>query len=203
MLFGASLSGECLANTIIGSKHDLSQSGEGPIKSESSVIICYFCHGVHTPESQAVLGGYPMWNRDTSELGPYTVYASDTLDSALDQPTAETLACLSCHDGTVALSKIKSGSIGVDLDPPTLAGRSSDLTEDLSGDHPTSFAYDHQVDNELRTIEEAKSDGIKFFGEPSIRLECASCHNPHDPEYRPFLRVSNNASSLCLACHSK
>jgi len=33
-------------------------------------------------------------------------------------------------------------------------------------------------------------------------VECASCHDPHT-ENTTFLRVSNNNSAVCLACHNK
>jgi predicted CXXCH cytochrome family protein len=36
---------------------------------------------------------------------------------------------------------------------------------------------------------------------PSV--ECASCHDPHNVTNGTFLRVSNAASAVCLACHVK
>jgi len=33
-------------------------------------------------------------------------------------------------------------------------------------------------------------------------VECASCHDPHS-ENTTFLRISNNNSAVCLACHTK
>jgi predicted CXXCH cytochrome family protein len=36
---------------------------------------------------------------------------------------------------------------------------------------------------------------------PSV--ECASCHDPHSATNATFLRVSNAASAVCLACHVK
>jgi len=33
-------------------------------------------------------------------------------------------------------------------------------------------------------------------------VECASCHDPHS-ENNTFLRVSNDGSAVCLACHTK
>jgi predicted CXXCH cytochrome family protein len=190
--------------TIIGSKHDLSAGGGGSITSDSS-FVCYFCHSVHTPDEQASIGGYPMWNKDLSNLGPYTVYSSSTLDSApVNPPQGETLACLSCHDGTVALNVIKSGTLPVTLTPvDILAGRDSDLTTDLTNDHPVSFTYDHLVDPGLRTIEQAKTSGIKFYGLSEDQLECGSCHNAHDPTHPPFLRIENVGSALCVSCHLK
>lgn len=34
-------------------------------------------------------------------------------------------------------------------------------------------------------------------------VECASCHDPHSDTNPTFLRVSNNGSAVCLACHVK
>lgn len=34
-------------------------------------------------------------------------------------------------------------------------------------------------------------------------VECASCHDPHETANATFLRVTNDASTLCLACHDK
>jgi predicted CXXCH cytochrome family protein len=34
-------------------------------------------------------------------------------------------------------------------------------------------------------------------------VECYTCHDPHVETYRPFLRMSNSGSDLCLTCHNK
>lgn len=34
-------------------------------------------------------------------------------------------------------------------------------------------------------------------------VECASCHDPHSSANDTFLRVSNDGSAVCLACHTK
>lgn len=34
-------------------------------------------------------------------------------------------------------------------------------------------------------------------------VECASCHDPHNAGSRPFLRLANANSAVCLACHVK
>ncbi len=38
-------------------------------------------------------------------------------------------------------------------------------------------------------------------GEPFV--ECASCHDPHTEANPTFLRISNDGSAVCLACHTK
>ena len=37
----------------------------------------------------------------------------------------------------------------------------------------------------------------------SPAVECASCHDPHSETNPTFLRISNAASAVCLACHVK
>ena len=34
-------------------------------------------------------------------------------------------------------------------------------------------------------------------------VECASCHDPHSSANDTFLRISNDGSAVCLACHTK
>ncbi|WP_216369794.1 cytochrome c3 family protein [Ramlibacter montanisoli] len=34
-------------------------------------------------------------------------------------------------------------------------------------------------------------------------VECASCHDPHTKANPTFLRISNDGSAVCLACHVK
>jgi len=193
-----------LSADIAGSKHDLSSEGGGYFTSDIS-FSCYFCHAVHTPdEGVPGSGGYPMWNKDLSSLGPYSIYSSPTLESSLaSPPNVESLACLSCHDGTVALNVIRSGTLGTMSPSAFLGDRPSNLGTDLSNDHPISFSYDQLVDSGFAPLASAVVSGLKFYGAELDQLECATCHDPHDPTYPPFLRVSNAGSTLCLACHQK
>lgn len=46
------------------------------------------------------------------------------------------------------------------------------------------------------------ASGTTYAGiEPFV--ECASCHDPHSSTTKTFLRVSNDESRVCLACHDK
>ena len=44
-----------------------------------------------------------------------------------------------------------------------------------------------------------------FAGTDGPSVECGSCHDPHEDTPRPvsFLRISNDNSDVCLACHIK
>src|SRR5215471_15264493 len=49
------------ADTILGTKHDLSVSGPGPIKAVSESEVCLFCHAPHNGTGET-----PLWNHDMS-----------------------------------------------------------------------------------------------------------------------------------------
>lgn len=51
-----------------------------------------------------------------------------------------------------------------------------------------------------RSGETFNSGGGTSVAEPFV--ECASCHDPHTTN-ATFLRISNSASAVCLACHTK
>jgi predicted CXXCH cytochrome family protein len=55
-----------------------------------------------------------------------------------------------------------------------------------------------KTDMQLYTRSVAAIDG----GADQPFVECASCHDPH-AETQTFLRVSNDGSAVCLACHNK
>ena len=88
---------------ILGSKHDLSAVGPGPIKAATEAEVCLFCHTPHR-----ALDVVPLWNHEMSQA-TYTPYTSSTKKAAVGQPSGASKLCLSCHDGTVALGAVHSG----------------------------------------------------------------------------------------------
>jgi predicted CXXCH cytochrome family protein len=58
-------------------------------------------------------------------------------------------------------------------------------------------AVREKEDIQLYTRVDAVTAGVT---EPFV--ECASCHDPHS-ENTTFLRISNDGSAVCLACHNK
>lgn len=69
--------------------------------------VCVYCHTPHGAATNA-----PLWNRTLPATGNYTPYSSTTMDTIVGQPDGISLACLSCHDGTIAVDSIinKPGS---------------------------------------------------------------------------------------------
>jgi predicted CXXCH cytochrome family protein len=183
--------------SVVATKHNLSVSGPGPIKAQSETQICIFCHVPHQ-------GGTLGQNRPLS-VGQYTPYNSTTLASpAPGAPSGATRICLSCHDGTIAVGQtLGSGTLSVANTTPTgtLPTGPSNLGLDLRMTHPVSFVP--ATTPELHPpplLDPAKLDG-------QGRLQCTSCHNPHedklDPVQGSFLVKPNRASALCTTCHTK
>lgn len=158
------LGGSATAATIVGSKHDFSSGGGGPnatTLADGTTDTCVFCHTPHA----AAGGQVPLWNK-ALPAGPYTPYASSTLDAApinsADILGGPSLACLSCHDGTQAVDNVinaagsggynaagvsaaytftSAGTVIDAADNSIAAGRVSVLSANLADDHPISVQY--------------------------------------------------------------
>ena len=93
---------------IINTRHNLTQSFLG----ETALImdfarnnygeICVYCH---TPHGANTTIAAPLWNR-TNKANTYNTYNSSTITQPVSQPGPNSLSCLSCHDGTVAVDSI-------------------------------------------------------------------------------------------------
>jgi predicted CXXCH cytochrome family protein len=172
-----------VAARIQSSPHDLS--------ALSGRDVCGFCHTPHEARPRT-----PAWSHKLSEA-VYTIYQSSSLEAKVGQPTGPSKMCLSCHDGTVALTHTKKGgAAGVYITPG-----SANLGTDLSDDHPISFVYsaalsieDPQIRPPLTLSEQLKLD-------KSGELQCTTCHNAHDNSYGKFLVMSNVRSQMCTSCH--
>ncbi len=102
--------------------------------------------------------------------------------------------CSKCHSGTLPPGYIYSIALSAMAGP------------DLSNDHPISMPYPTANINFVTPPDPDKGWGdVKLF---NGRVECPSCHNPHEPGTpgagtTPFLRMSNSGSNMCLRCHNK
>jgi predicted CXXCH cytochrome family protein len=212
---------------ILATKHNLSTSGTGAIHVTSGTAeVCVFCH---TPHGADTTVAAPLWNRAINTTGAYTMYSSDTFDATIDsQPTGVSLACLSCHDGTIAFDALRNlPGPGGFSDNPTSAGWTfvgaapgnkmpagvTNLGTDLTNDHPISMIYssakspsstsgvnDHATGFKEPDPTGQFPNGVRLY---AGKVQCASCHDPHRSDTPTFLRVSNAGSALCLTCHRK
>ncbi len=216
---------------VDNTKHNLSVTGPGSVKSLTETEICVFCHIPHSAQS-----GRPLWNR-AMPSGSYTMYESDYLDRlnypkpaglgvAKGTPGSLSRQCLSCHDGTIAIGSVYMvrGNIlgntlinmsGVNAGGMMPAGSAGDIGTDLSVHHPVGYEYNPNVT--VNFGEGNRPSELKLSPDAPIRLyqlgskkyvECSTCHDPHS-ENKKFLRVKSGANhgqnvrDTCLACHDK
>lgn len=194
---------------IMGTKHNLSSSGPGPIKALTETQVCVFCH---TPHNANPLG-VPLWNRAFTEAN-YTPYDSPSIQATIGQPTGASKLCLSCHDGTIAIGAVRNlggrPTTVTGLESPLAAG-STLIGTVLTNDHPVSFVFDQSLrarDGELADPDTLTGAiRLKQGTNPSVanNVQCPSCHDPHEARLGKFLRKSpmGQSDNLCLTCHAK
>lgn len=99
-------------DSISYTRHNLTMSYLSPIAGGGSIMdnarnnyleICVYCHTPHGASGQIAA---PLWNR-TINFSTYMVYDKPrTLNQPISQPGPNSLTCLSCHDGTIAIDSI-------------------------------------------------------------------------------------------------
>ncbi len=185
------------SQSIVNTKHNLSVTGPGTVKAVTETEICLFCHTPHNSRPVA-----PLWNRNDPGA-TYTLYTSSMLQALPGQPDGSSILCLSCHDGTVALGSVLSRPTAINMSTGTfMPAGVSNMTTNLSNDHPVSFAY---------TAALATADGQLMPPSgitPPVsldngRMQCTSCHDPHKNIYSDFLVATSQNSNLCNSCHQR
>lgn len=201
------------ANGIFGTPHDLSAKGLNHVTT--SAEVCIFCHTPHTPPGD-ISQSIPVWNHQTTST-QFTMYNSAGLKGTVDaQPVGPSLACLSCHDGTLAVGALHEVPLGGGHDDYSQAGGGVSRTtgmiqgvnlagRDLTSVHPISVTYRDDLNPSLRPPGELVGVRLYPTNARGAKVQCASCHDPHNfgipGSTAPFLRVSKQGSALCLACH--
>lgn len=183
------------AGGISGSAHDFSAASWNTRRG-----TCSACHAAHHTDPNQLA---PLWVHATS-TATFTPYSSPTMNAAVGNPSGTSLACLSCHDGTVAINQSISGQIGNDLE---YIDSSAQIGPDLHTTHPVSFTYD----SALATADGGLEDPATYkIGDPKTgltvqdapvpptwtgtsltgktidealliggKMECSSCHDVH------------------------
>ena len=205
LLLLVAFTGVARAESVVNTVHNLSANGPGTIRATAENNACFFCHTVHKAS-----GVTPLWNHSMSAVSNYVVYASDRLNNlnvTIPQPNGSSRLCLSCHDGTVALGSITFGSgstIPMQNSVTTMpVGDASNLGQNLAADHPISFVYDQALAQRDSDVNDPTKLSTKAVRMDSLnRLQCTSCHDPHNNQFGNFLVVDNSSgSALCLVCH--
>ncbi|MFZ5996809.1 MAG: hypothetical protein ACOYW7_04905 [Nitrospirota bacterium] len=218
--------------------------GAGVIADPELDRVCVYCHAPHNTvkiDEDEASGGFPylpLWNH---ELSPYTVYLMyssggdqdsgqpfDTTSTfgvshrfnaadieSRNQPGSVSRLCLSCHDGSVAISAYGRYRRVFSSPPSNVTIISSGngrfgigVSGDLRNHHPIGFDYTgvQATDNELADVNTPVSSSktvvdLLWNG----RVECPTCHDVHNTqcEGEKFLWKSDRQSRFCTTCHLK
>jgi len=133
----------------------------------------------HGPERSNRGGNAPLWNREYP-VSTFVPYKSPTMDVKSQQPSGTSLACLSCHDGTIAVDRV--------LKPPAhyQAGRESSLHMKLArGGGTDRCSQCHRAGAE--NITGIHDLGIAGFGQTLNDDHPVSINYPlkrQDPQFR-------------------
>jgi hypothetical protein len=153
--------GSALQAQVANSPHDLSTTSTSGKGKTNTTQICVFCHTPHNAIG-SVGGGnitaqlIPLWNH-TATSGTFTMYNTtnnpgSNLQGVVDASVSgASLACLSCHDGTLAVGALANMPNDVTSFTYTAGGGLSTtgritsgnalIGGDLTNDHPISITY--------------------------------------------------------------
>jgi len=172
--------------------------------------VCLPCHTPHNaypdPDGQI---HQVLWNHEETDVS-FTMYTtlSGQTGSGPDGPSK---MCLSCHDGVTAVDNYGNPWTGelvggtTVMTGPRAIGRDANLTDDhpigiqYPADRPAEYRAETSFDPGINSgpgVRLVTIDGVK-------RVECTSCHDPHNNGLGRFLRVPIQESYICLQCHIK
>ena len=146
---------------ISATKHNLTPTGPGPnIFTATNPVLSEICVFCHTPHGADITASAPLWNRVISgtTYQTYDSLGTSTLDGKTAPVGSVSIACLSCHDGTQAMSVVINapGSGNYNVAGAAMSGTWSganqtggklqvgviaNLTTDLRNDHPIGIQY--------------------------------------------------------------
>ena len=204
-----------MAQGILGTKHNLStgQNVVGNIRTNNGTgEVCVFCH---TPHGADTTVAAPLWNRAINTSGGYTPYTSTSFDAGTNntapQPDGTSLACLSCHDGTIAFDALrnKPGPGGYDPLAPsagwafervggaaignTMPAGITNLGTDLTNDHPVSMVFANAWSPSSAS---GTNDHTTGFNDPTV----GSCGGTGDCYFANGVKISAGKVQ-CTSCH--
>lgn len=162
---------------LIGSKHDFSGS---ELRARD---LCLPCHVPHLPA-----GAAPRYDARIAATQPLRTYES--LGVELDSAS---ILCLSCHNGVVAPDVYTSSHA------TAFANQLGASQRGLLRGHPVGIPYP-TAEPKLHPAAAVTADGrLKL---PGGRVQCTTCHDPHNTgRHARMLVKSNERSRLCLSCH--
>ncbi|MDH3441110.1 MAG: hypothetical protein OEM63_10180, partial [Gammaproteobacteria bacterium] len=170
-------------------RHDLAIYTQPVSGDETSDVRCVACH---PPLSQTLAPG--LWNKSGTHYLLDYPYDRPSEETPAGKPDGSSLVCLGCHDGTIAFGD----NLGRAQSARDVSGVARSV---LSDGHPVSLIYDSSIangDNKLASPE-SLSHPVKL--DDRGKIQCTSCHDPHDDSYGKFLVMEDGKKSLCVSCH--
>jgi predicted CXXCH cytochrome family protein len=167
-----------------GSKHDFSK------KPWAAGETCGVCH---TPHRDQPPKAAPLWDPAADLTRTFGRSAPRTVT-----PGSSTRMCLRCHNGTIA----KEAIAGI-LRARFVNKQNPGLFDAMHGgtDHPVGIEYP-LFKKGYRPVTSVVAKGTVVL--PQGRVECISCHDPHNTAGTAHMLVTaNTRSALCLTCHKK
>lgn len=229
LTLGTYVSSQAVEN-VRESKHNLSSSRtiDGNVKFTDTAEVCVFCHTPHGGRTDVAGGAAPIWNRALSTAS-YVMYKSpnfDTTFTGTDKPQGVSVACLSCHDGTVAFDALINlpgrggfqgttpGTAGYNKGTSTLVDGDNSFNETTATPFPnlgTDLSNDHPISMEIPTTDPQFSEIITNLdttaltaGHVSPLRRGAVSTLPADKRdmIRAYPTVAGKAYIECASCHN-
>lgn len=161
--------------------------------------VCLPCHTPHGARMDESGESLALWNHAITEQ-TFEMYTTSAGHQG-GQPEGPSKLCLSCHDGATAIDSF-GGNEGFFADVKIAPDRPSNLGTDLRDDHPIGIQY--PPPDLTGYHDKSTFVGVKVVTIDGVdRVECTSCHDPHDNSLGMFLRQTLEGSALCLECHDE
>ena len=237
--------------SIIGSEHDFSSSGGAGAFSSMGIATftwggvsitnldgspnpaayyqnpCQVCHIPHKAAAYNAANA-PLWNHAvaTNATTKYITYdnAGSATFNALGLGSltlGASVACLSCHDGSIAVNQSYgkstfngNGGAGTNIssfaietfNPAT--GKFDGTGNSLTRMHPIGVSYSAAVAKNPDLNPVSSLPYSRMLRPPNGTVECSSCHDIHrtigaSASISHNLIVDLNGGQLCLTCHNK
>jgi predicted CXXCH cytochrome family protein len=166
---------------IEGSKHDFTRAGW------SGGDACAACHIPHADAGPRV----GKWEAAARvDVKPYRGFSNT---EGLPGPLS--VRCLVCHDGATATDTFVDETAGLVLASRERTARMGDL----SRNHPIGMRYPVRREKYQPVSWVSRNGRVRLFED---KVECTSCHDPHNQYELPYMLVMpNTRSQLCYACH--
>ena len=141
------------SGSIGNTRHNLTQrqtAGGGPDGTQMDSVrndyaeVCVYCHTPHGANGNVQL---PLWNR-TQRVTTYQTYdqlGTSSLTQTVSQPGANSISCLSCHDGQTAVDSIINMPGSGRYDPAQATAQSNGFLNGWTNPGATDAANHHAL----------------------------------------------------------